>query len=57
MIEVYHAQRKISAANEEIASGIAGKQTLPKGADAVETSAWVIVGRILLNIDEFVARE
>jgi len=57
MLETYQLQRKISAADEKRAAQIAGSQGLPKNANAVETSAWVIVGRILLNIDEFVAKE
>ena len=39
------------------AAAIAGSMPSPAGADQAELAAWVIVGRSLMNLDEFITRE
>jgi hypothetical protein len=54
---VYDGQKKLAGADPEGAKRMIGERPLPTGADVVETAAWVMVGRVLINLDEFVTKE
>ena len=57
VIELYEAQVKRAEANDEATTQIVGKQVVPEGASTVELAAWIIVGRTLINLDEFITRD
>jgi hypothetical protein len=45
------------AAQPELARAMAGNLPRPSGAGDAELAAWAVVGRTLLNLDEFITRE
>jgi hypothetical protein len=51
------ASRKRLETDRQAAEDLAGKADLPPWTGVVETAAWVAVGRILMNLDEFITRE
>lgn len=57
VIELYQAQYRLCSAAPESAAEIVGKQPLPENISNEELAAWVIVGRSLVNLDEFITRE
>ena len=57
VLELLDEQRKLSQADEKAAAAIIGNKPIPKDTSAVELSAWVAVGRTLINLDEFITRE
>jgi Protein of unknown function (DUF1553)/Protein of unknown function (DUF1549)/Planctomycete cytochrome C len=57
VIALYNAQHKRAEANHEAAKQIIGKQLAPEGTSPAELAAWIIVGRTLINLDEFITRE
>jgi len=57
LLQTYQGQMKLSRENPAAAASICGAKKLPAGAGKVELSAWIIVARVLLNLDEFITRE
>jgi hypothetical protein len=62
VVELHDEQLKLMAANAQgsnaqSAAQIAGNAPLPSGATVDEVAAWVVVGRALMNLDEFITRE
>ena len=57
VIALYETQLQRTTADSEVAKQIVGKQTVPQGVSPAELAAWVIVGRTLINLDEFITRE
>jgi hypothetical protein len=57
VVELHDEQLKLMEASAESADKIAGKAPLPENASVEEVAAWVIVGRALMNLDEFITRE
>ena len=51
-----NAQAYLTQHPEE-AKALAGSSPRPAGADDAELAAWTVVGRTLLNLDEFITRE
>ncbi|MGE3777165.1 MAG: DUF1553 domain-containing protein, partial [Pirellulaceae bacterium] len=41
----------------DAAAEVTGKQAPPTGTSVAEVAAWTAVGRVLLNLDEFITRE
>jgi hypothetical protein len=41
----------------DAATAAVGSGSLPPGSPAAEVAAWTVVGRVLLNLDEFITRE
>ena len=50
------SQAREFAADSEAAKKLAPKD-LPKGVDVARAAAWTAVGRVMLNVDEFITRE
>ena len=49
---------RCAEADAEAAAKLVGKQTAADGhATPAELAAWVVVGRTLMNLDEFITRE
>jgi hypothetical protein len=48
-------QRRLLSQNPERAEKVAGAPS--NEAQAIELAAWASVGRVLLNLDEFITRE
>ena len=57
VIALYEGQARRAAADEKAAMQIVGKQAIPDGSTPAELAAWIIVGRTLINLDEFITRE
>ncbi|MBP86740.1 MAG: hypothetical protein CMJ64_08495 [Planctomycetaceae bacterium] len=57
VVELYRAQLDWAEANEEAVAKIVGKQKPSAGASLEQLAAWIVVGRALLNLDEFITRE
>lgn len=57
VVSLFESQAAWSKANSEAAAKIVGKQKPPTDASVEDLAAWVIVGRTLMNLDEFITRE
>jgi hypothetical protein len=55
--ELFEAQLKLCRAQPQAATQLAGEGPKPAGVDVPELATWVAVGRILMNLDEFITRE
>jgi len=56
LVRLYEEQLELCRQHEQAVQLVAD-QPLPDSLSAVELAAWIGVGRVLLNIDEFVMRE
>ena len=54
---LYQAQRQILEVDPDAAAHIAGSHPFPAGTDSAELGSWVLVGRTLMNLDEFITKE
>jgi hypothetical protein len=43
--------------NQENANAIIGEQPFPKTVATSTAAAWVALGRVILNLDEFITKE
>lgn len=57
VIELYRDQISLTKADEKAAASIVGTSPMPTDTNKAELAAWVIVGRSLMNLDEFITRE
>ena len=57
LVEYYQQQRELLAEKPEAAKQIAGPLPVVDGTDMAELAAWVVLGRVILNLDEFISRE
>jgi hypothetical protein len=57
VIGLYQAQLSMGEKDQEMAAQICGKQPVREGDTAAELAAWIVVGRTLMNLDEFITRE
>ncbi len=56
MNKLYQSQLAICKKNNKIAKEIIGKKGIPKNITPAELATWVIIGRTLINLDEFITR-
>ncbi|VAX38202.1 hypothetical protein MNBD_PLANCTO02-262 [hydrothermal vent metagenome] len=56
LIKLYQSQLAICEKNNKITKEIIGKKKIPKNVKPAELAAWVIIGRTLINLDEFITR-
>lgn len=54
---LYEGQLSRAVADHEATKQIIGQQVAPEGTPPAELAAWIIVGRTLINLDEFITRE
>jgi len=57
VLALYAAQRALYQRHHEMAEQICGNQAVPKSDTAAELAAWIVVGRTVMNLDEFITRE
>ena len=57
LLELYQAQRTLAQNQPELTIKLCGKGTTPAGATPDDLAAWIVVGRTLMNLDEFITRE
>ncbi|MCA9123975.1 MAG: PSD1 domain-containing protein [Planctomycetaceae bacterium] len=57
VIRLFEDQRSRLSNDSEAAKLIIGKQVLTEQTAPAELAAWIIVGRTLINLDEFITRE
>ena len=55
--EFFQKQQRYYEANDAAEKAVVGKTPVPKGPSSAELAAWIAVGRILINMDEFITRE
>jgi hypothetical protein len=57
VVALYGDQRQLLQDQPQAAAQIAGQVPPPAGCTATELACWVIVGRTMMNLDEFITRE
>jgi hypothetical protein len=57
LIDLYRSQRELIEQTESAADAIIGAQAVPEDTTRAEFAAWMLVGRTLMNLDEFVTKE
>lgn len=57
VVSLFESQAAWAKQNGAAAAEIVGKRTPPADSSVEEWSAWTIVGRTLMNLDEFITRE
>lgn len=55
--DLYQKQFALCQADAGATAALVGKSPVPAGATSPELAAWIIVGRTLMNLDEFVTKE
>ncbi|MCA9016374.1 MAG: DUF1553 domain-containing protein, partial [Planctomycetaceae bacterium] len=54
--QLYEEQIQLLKANQSAVSELTKSQNIPAGSTPQEVAAWIIIGRVLMNLDEFVTR-
>ena len=54
--KLYHSQLAICEKDTKATKEIVGKKELPKNMKPAELATWIIIGRTLINLDEFITR-
>ncbi len=57
LTHLYESQLALCQADAKAARQLIGEQDVPQGATPAELAAWLVVGRTLMNLDEFITRE
>jgi hypothetical protein len=57
VLRLFAAQAELTKRDGQAAARIVGDAPVPADVAAAELAAWVLVGRALMNLDEFVTRE
>ncbi|HVC96300.1 MAG TPA: PSD1 and planctomycete cytochrome C domain-containing protein [Pirellulales bacterium] len=57
LAELYAGELALAEADPPSAAALAGSVARPEEANPAELAAWIMVGRTLLNLDEFITRE
>ena len=57
IMDLYRDQYQLLEQDQQAVAAIVGKTKLPDQASPAEMAAWIIVGRTLMNLDEFITRE
>jgi len=57
VVDLYDDQLALAQADPQAAAAIVGKKPKPEGIGQAELAAWVMVGRTLMNLDEFITKE
>lgn len=56
-LQLFDEQLAFCRADERAAAELVGGEPRPKETSTAELAAWVVVGRTLMNLDEFITRE
>lgn len=54
--QLYHDQSKLLKSDPTAVSKLTTSQKVPGGSTPQEVATWIIIGRVLMNLDEFVTR-
>lgn len=54
--QLYQDQIQLLKSDQGAVSQLTNSQTIPAGSTPQEVAAWIIIGRVLMNLDEFVTR-
>lgn len=54
--QLYQEQTNILNSDPDLVSALTNTQTIPAGSSPREVGVWIIIGRVLMNLDEFVTR-
>ncbi|QDV18800.1 Planctomycete cytochrome C [Gimesia panareensis] len=54
--QLYQEQTRLLKSDPKLVSELTNTQKIPAGSNPQEIAAWIIIGRVLLNLDEFVTR-
>lgn len=54
--QLYQEQTQLLKSNQSAVSQLTNPKTIPAGSTPQEVAAWIIIGRVLINLDEFVTR-
>lgn len=54
--QLYQEQTRLLKSDPKLVSELTSQQKIPAGSTPQEVAAWIIIGRVLLNLDEFVTR-
>lgn len=57
LLTLHQAERALAQNQQELTIKLCGKSALPAGVLADDLAAWIVVGRTLMNLDEFITRE
>ncbi len=57
VVALYQDQHRLLLADPAAAKSLIGKTKVPTDATVTELAAWTIVGRTLMNLDEFITKE
>jgi hypothetical protein len=57
VVDCYQLQKQFLQENPEAVGKICGSLPIAEGVDQLELASWVAVGRVLLNLDEFIYRQ
>ena len=55
--ELYNTQLALAKSDLKAAGTIIGDRPRPEGVGLPELAAWIMVGRTLMNLDEFITKE
>ncbi len=55
--KLFAEQKTLAEKNSEAAEKVIGSTERPKDVTATELAAWVVVGRTLMNLDEYITKE
>lgn len=54
--QLYQEQSKLLKADQASVSQLTNSQKIPAGSTPQEVATWIVIGRVLMNLDEFVTR-
>ncbi|QDV51409.1 PSD1 and planctomycete cytochrome C domain-containing protein [Gimesia fumaroli] len=54
--KLYQEQTQLLKSDQAAVSKLTQSQTIPTGSTPQEVATWIIIGRVLMNLDEFVTR-
>ncbi len=57
LIELFDEQAALCDEDKERTTMLVGSAPLPEGSSRAELAGWIAVGRVLINLDEFITRE
>ena len=57
VMELHAEQTKLCQEDNERTKMLVGPTTMPEEANLTELAGWITVGRVLINLDEFITRE
>jgi hypothetical protein len=57
LMQLHRSQQTLAEKQPDLATKLCGLSALPAGATTADLAAWIVIGRTLMNLDEFITRE